>query len=162
VVPALNLNQFTVAWYEQARLPEKQEKACQSDNVILYALDDKKNTFEFVVSCRLKGDNWNSWNFAGKLDPAGSGKLRIKRIWPLTSPYLVLAIAPDGSWMVTGTPNHKSLWLLSKTPTIEAEVLSTMEARAQALGYSTSGLIHVKQRGEAMQQAVVASANARP
>lgn len=149
-VPKLNLNQFTSAWYEQARLPDKREKPCVSDNAVLYSLGDKKNTFQIVISCLVKNANWQSWNSNGKLDPSGSGRLKLKWIWPFTKPYWVIATAPDMQWIAVGTPNRKSLWLLSRTQTASPEVISEMRSRASAEGYDLAKLITVVQHSDVL------------
>lgn len=144
-IPKLNLDQFTVPWYEQARLPDKREKPCVSDTLVLYSLGDKKSTFQGVISCLIKNGNWQSWNQNGKLDPAGTGRLKTKGIWPFTHPYWVIAAGPDMKWMVVGTPNHKSLWLLSRERQAAADIAAEMRSRAAAQGYDVSKLITVIQ-----------------
>ena len=141
----LNLDQFTSPWYEQARLPDKREKPCVSGNAILYSLGDKKNSFQLVISCIIKNGNWEAWNQDGKLDPAGSGRLKLKWIWPFTRPYSVLATGGDMQWILVGTPNHKSLWLLSRDQQASPEVVAQMRTRAAAQGYDVSRLTAVVQ-----------------
>ena len=163
-VPKLNLDQFTAPWYEQARLQNKREKPCVSDNVVLYSLGDKKNTFQLVISCISKTANWESFNQDGKLDPAGTGRLKLKWIWPFTHPYLVLAAAPDMQWMLVGTPNHRSLWLLSRTQTVAPEMAAEMRSRAAAEGYNVSKLVPVVQHPDVLTSTEEAEQNtdARP
>lgn len=149
-VPKLEVDQLTSPWYEQARLQNKHEKVCLTDNVILYSLGDKKNTFQLVVSCLTKNAIGQSWNGNGKLDAAGSGRLKLKWIWPFTHPYWIVAAAPDMQWMVVGTPNHKSLWLVTRTQNPPPEAVSEMRARAAAEGYDVSKLIPVTQHQDVL------------
>lgn len=149
-VAKVDLDQFIVPWFEQARLKNKREKPCLTDNVVLYSLGDKKNSFQVVTSCLIKNANWQSWNQAGKLDPGGSGRLKLTWIWPFTHPYWVIAAGPDMQWMLVGTPNHKSLWLLSRERTASPEVVGEMRSRAAAQGYDVGKLIPVTQHAEVL------------
>jgi len=147
-VAKLDVDQFRSGWYEIARYPARREKTCVSDGRVLYSLGDKKNTFQMVTSCQIKNGNWDWWNKDGKLDGKGSGRLRVRwLIWPLTKAYWVVAAAPDYSWMLVGTPNHRSLWVLSKTPQLSEELFGQAKAQAAAQGFDTAKLVPIKQQG---------------
>lgn len=166
-VAKLDPDGFIVPWFEQARLQNKREKPCLTDNVVLYSLGDKKNTFQIVTSCLVKNANWQSWNQNGKLDPAGSGRLKLKWIWPFTHPYWVVATGPEMKWIVVGTPNHKSVWLLSRDRAAAPEVLAEMRSRAAAEGYDVGKLIPVTQHADVLSSTsddgvTTAQPNARP
>lgn len=147
-VPKLDLDHFVAPWYEIERSSIRKEKACLSDEVVLYALGDKKHTFQRVTSCRIKGDNSQFWNATGKLDQHGSGKLKIRTIWPFSSNYWVLATGSAYEWMLVGTPNHRSVWILSKTPTMPPEMLADAQSKAAAQGFNTAKLIKIEQHQE--------------
>jgi apolipoprotein D and lipocalin family protein len=145
-VAKLDLNQFIGTWYVIERLPIHREKLCLGDEMVLYALGDKHDTFQVVTSCALKGDNSNFWNEKGKLDPAGSGALKLRRFLILHSKYWVFANAPDYAWMVVGTPNHKSLWILSKATTLAPDALSAAAAQASTAGFDPAKLVKIPQQ----------------
>lgn len=149
-VARLDLAQFTTPWYEMARLPNRREKQCVGDDLVLYGLRDKKNTFQVVISCLVKGANWNYWDLPGKLDPAGSGRLKLVRLFIFHTNYWVVAADPSMAWLVVGTPNHKSLAILSKTPTLAPAVMDRIKAQADAQGFNTGKLIYVTRHGTAM------------
>ena len=144
-VPKLDLDRFVAPWYEVERSSIRREKACLSDEVVLYALGDKKNSFQRVTSCKIKGDNSQSWNATGKLDEHGSGRLRLRTIWPFSSGYQVVATGPEYEWMLVGTPNHRSVWILSKTPVLQPAMLADAQAKAAAEGFNTSKLVKIEQ-----------------
>ncbi|GAC1414456.1 MAG: lipocalin family protein [Acidobacteriaceae bacterium] len=150
-VPKLDLDRFVAPWYEIMRSPIHREKACLGDQVVLYALGDKKNSFQRVTSCRIKGDNSQSWNATGKLDEHGSGTLKIRTIWPFSSSYWVLATGPAYEWMLVGTPNHRTMWILSKTPVLPPEMLADAQAKAAAGGFNTSKLVKIEQHEDQHQ-----------
>jgi apolipoprotein D and lipocalin family protein len=144
-VAKLDLNQFIGTWYVIERLPIHREKLCIGDEMVLYALGDKRNSFQMVTSCALKDDNSNFWDDKGKLDPAGSGALKLSCFLFLHCKYWVLATAPDYTWMVVGTPNHKSIWILSKTTTLAPDALSAAVAQASAAGFDPTKLVKIPQ-----------------
>jgi apolipoprotein D and lipocalin family protein len=142
-VPKLDLTQYIGTWYEMARYPIKREKECTGDEMMLYALGDKPNSFQLVTSCSIKDDNSDSWNAKGKQNKAGDGQLNAGSIWPFTTKYWVLATGPAYEWALVGSPDRKSLWVLSRTGTIKPETLAEIEAKAASQGFDTSKLVKI-------------------
>jgi apolipoprotein D and lipocalin family protein len=144
-VPKLDAGKFIGTWYALARYPIKREKRCLSDDMVLYALGDKRDTFQVVTSCQIKDGNSDYWNDRGKLSKTGDGSLRLSRIWPFTARYWVLATGPAYEWALVGTPNHRSLWVLSKSTVVTPEALAAIEATAAAQGFNTAKLVRILQ-----------------
>ena len=144
-VAKLDASKFIGSWYVLARYPIKRQKRCLSDDMVLYALGDKRDTFQVVTSCQVKDGNSDYWNDRGKLSKSGDGSLKLSRIWPLTTQYWVLATGPEYEWALIGTPNHRSLWVLSKTAVLKPEVLAEVVAKAASEGYNTAKLVKISQ-----------------
>jgi apolipoprotein D and lipocalin family protein len=147
-VPKLDLDRYMGTWYEVARYPAKPENHCLSDAEVLYALGDKKNTFQVVISCTIKDNNSDFWNTKGKIDKAGDGELKMSHFVLFSKKYWVLAIGQDYEWVLVGSPNHKSLWVLSRTTTLKPEVLAEIEAKAVEEGFQASKLKNMPQHNE--------------
>ena len=146
-VPKLDLNQYMGTWYEIARLPTKAEKKCVSDVLVLYALGDKPNSFQMGTSCHLKNGASDVRDADGKrYKKSDDGRLKLTRLVLFSTKYWVLDLAPDGSWALVGSPNHKQLWILSRTAVLSPEVLTALEAKASAQGFKTGKLITVPQQ----------------
>ena len=107
-VPKLDLDKLTGTWYQIAKLPVKAEKKCLSDNTVLYALNDKRDSFQIGTFCTIKGGDHNNINDSGKMDKARDGKLEVRRLVIFSRKYWVLATDPDFNWALVGTPNHKN------------------------------------------------------
>ena len=138
-VPHLDMKQYVGQWYEVARYSDKSEKHCVGDAIVLYALGDKPGRFEVVTSCRMKDGVRDIHNKDGKAqDTSGGGALKLASLWPFWTKYWVLALDPGYQWALVGTPNHKNLWILSKTETLSPETLTDIEAKASAQGFNVA------------------------
>ncbi len=146
-VPALDLNRFFGTWFEIARLPNRAEKKCVGDAFQMYASAYKPAHFQVVDSCTLKDRSKDVRNINGKrASKTGDGKLKLGSFFPFTSKLWVLAMAPDDSWALVGSPNHKSLWVLARTATISPGVLAEAESKASSEGFKTARLVLVSQQ----------------
>ena len=144
-VPRLDLNRYMGTWYEVARLPDKTEKKCVRNVRILYALGDKKGTFQMGTSCELKDGTPDDYDATGKMDKQGDGRLKLNHLVLFSTPYWVLATGPAYEWALVGSPKHKTLWILSRTATLDPAVLAQLKEMATAQGFDLSKLITVSQ-----------------
>jgi len=144
-VARLDLNQYIGTWYVIERYPIKRQRTCIGNEMVLYSLNDKLNSLQFVTACALKDDNTTSWNASGRQNKYGDGRIRLSWIWPFTKKYWVLALDPDYKWALVGAPNRNSLWIVSRTATLAPDALSQMEAQATAKGFNTNKLVKIPQ-----------------
>ena len=144
-IPKINPTQIIGTYYIIARLPIKRQKACLANELVLYALGDKKRSIQIVTTCQVKQDNTDGWNSHGKFSENGDGRIKLGFIWPFTTQYWIIALAPDATWAIAGSPNHKSLWLLSGTPTLPDATVAQLKSTAAAQGYNTGNLIAIPQ-----------------
>ncbi len=141
-LPKLDLNRFTGTWYEVARLPSKSEKHCIGMPLALYALGDKPGHLQVVNSCPIKDGSTSIRNASGKVaNKTGDGKLKVSYTFPFSSPQWVLATGQDYEWALVGSPNHKNLWIFSRTATIRPDALAEARSKAAAQGFNTARLI---------------------
>jgi apolipoprotein D and lipocalin family protein len=148
-VPALDLKMLTGSWYEVARLPDKPQKNCTGAPILLIALGDKLNQLQFVDSCSSKSGYTDAHDYNSTLadlkkkgPKVVDGKLKIGSFWPFTSKLWVLSL--DDTSAIVGSPNHKKLWILSRSTSMDQGQLSNLEAKAASEGYATSKLIVAK------------------
>lgn len=131
-------------------MPNKAEKRCASNVVVLYAAGDKPNSFQMGTFCQRKNGSTEEWSSTGKQDKDGSGKLKLPRFVIFSTPYWVLDTDPEYRWALVGTPNHKRLWVLSKAAMMTPELLAEIEAKASAQGFDISKLVRVVQNAQAL------------
>lgn len=144
--PTVDPNRLIGTYYVIARYPIRREKACLSNEMVLYALGDKPRSIQLVTTCQAANDNFISWNAQGKFNPHGDGRIKLSALWPFTTRYWVLDLAPDYSWALVGYPNHKYLWILSRSTTLAPDVMTQLKATAAAQGFNPSKLIQIPQR----------------
>ena len=160
-IPVLDLNPLPGVWFEQAHLPAKSEKHCISSPTVVYALDDKPLRLQIVQTCKQKDTSTNISNAIARTAkkpkklkpgqvstaPPPDGKMKIPYFLPyfLATKYWILAEAPDYSWIIVGTPNHKTLQILSKTPTIPPQLFADLQSRAAAQGFAVARLVRLPQ-----------------
>ena len=68
-----------------------------------------------------------------------------RRLVLLSTPYWVLATGPAYEWALVGSPKHKTLWILSRTSTLDPAVLMQIKSTATAQGFDLTKLITVAQ-----------------
>ena len=142
-VPKLDLARYMGTWYELARLPNKTERKCVANVKVLYALGDKKGTFQMGTSCDLKDGTPDDYDGTGKMDKQGDGRLKLSRLVVFSTPYWVLATGPAYEWALVGSPKHKTLWILSRTSTLDPALLAQIKNTATTQGFDLSKLITV-------------------
>ncbi len=141
-VSQLDLDRFTGTWYVVAHLPEKRDKPCDRNSILMVALGDKPRSVQLLNACQTRRGYTEARNTDGKaVDKSGDGKLKFRTIWPFYRKDWVIAISPDYAWSMLGSPNHKNLFLLSRTSTLPPEVLTELKSKAIAEGFSLDKLV---------------------
>jgi apolipoprotein D and lipocalin family protein len=147
-LPLVDLNKFSGGWYEIARLPIKREKSCIANVVEVIALGDKPNTLQLVSSCEAKKGYSDVRNANIKAEKgSGGGKLKMTYTWPFSEKDWIIDLSPENEWVVLGTPNHKTLLILSRKSSMGPDVLAGIKQRAASEGFAVDKLIMTLQTG---------------
>ena len=77
------------------------------------------------------------------LDP-NTAYLKVSFFGPFYGAYIVAELDPDYRHVLISGPNHGYLWILARTPQLEATARDHLVARAKALGFATDELIWVE------------------
>jgi apolipoprotein D and lipocalin family protein len=64
----------------------------------------------------------------------------VQFFWPFKGKYWIIDLADDYSYAVVGHPNRKYLWILSRTPVMDATVYQQVLNRIAAKGFDLSML----------------------
>ena len=139
-VERVDLDRYLGEWYEIVRKPHSFEKG----------MSHVKATYTLLPDGRLDVRNEGMKNGKHKVahgkarttDTAGQLKVTFF-IFP--AEYNIMELAPDYSYSVVGGSNDGYLWILSRTPTMEPEVLEGIYERLEGRGYDLSDIVLVEQ-----------------
>jgi apolipoprotein D and lipocalin family protein len=60
--------------------------------------------------------------------------------------YWILALGPDYTWAVVGTPSREFLWILSRTPAMSAASYAQALEVARGNGFDAGRLVRTPQK----------------
>jgi apolipoprotein D and lipocalin family protein len=70
-----------------------------------------------------------------------NAEFKLQFIWPFKVDYWIIELAEDYSYVVVGHPEHKFLFIMSRKPILDPELLDGIVYRCKQKGYDTSKLI---------------------
>lgn len=145
-VPQVDLKRYEGKWYEIASYPNRFQKGCHCTTAT-YTLSDKGYV---IVENRCNRDS-----VTGKLSyikgkafvmkNSGNAKLKVRFFWPFKGDYWIIDLANDYSYAVVSDPSKKYLWILCRTPKMEAGKYSEIIARLKQMGFDL-GKLHITQQ----------------
>ncbi len=140
-VPSVDLNRYLGKWYEIARYPNRFEKNCASDVTAQYTLrPDGK--IEVLNSCRQADGKVKSSKGSAKIaDKQTNAKLKVTFFWPFYGNYWIIDLDPEYRYAVVSEPGRDYLWILSRTPQLEAAVYDSITDRLRKNGFDPGRLI---------------------
>ncbi|MDC3250257.1 lipocalin family protein [bacterium] len=145
-VQKFELDRYLGKWYEVARLDHSFERGLSRVSAE-YTLKDDGGV---KVLNRGFSAEENKWNEAeGKayfVDKADVGHLKVSFFGPFYGSYVVFELEQENyEYAFISGPNTDYLWLLSRTPVVEAEVIEKFKKMAKERGFAVKNLIFVDQ-----------------
>lgn len=143
-VKELNIERYLGTWYEIARYDHRFERNLVGVTATYSKRDDGKIK---VVNQGYKNSLDGELNQAvGKAKLTDEpGKLKVSFFWFFYADYFVMELDENYQWVLIGSSNEKYLWILSRTPKLEKDVLVHILEKAEQRGYNSSKLIWVEQ-----------------
>ncbi len=140
VVPRVDLSRYLGTWYEIASFPQRFQKGC-TDSKAVYSLR-KDGNIEVLNSCLRNGKVDTAKGKAWVVDSASNAKLKVSFFWPFRGDYWIIELGKDYEYAVVSAPSRKYLWILSRTPTMDAGVYTGIVDRLKDRGFDVSRLVH--------------------
>nr|WP_303649880.1 lipocalin family protein [Desulfobotulus pelophilus] len=145
-VTGFELNRYLGKWYEIARLDHSFEKGLTH----VTAEYDLRKDGGLRVRNRGFLASENRWKEAeGKAYFVGShseGYLKVSFFGPFYGSYVVFGLDHENyQYAFVSGPKTNYLWLLSRTPTVEPEILKEFITMSKKGGFDTEALIFVQQ-----------------
>ena len=143
-VESVDLTRYTGRWYEITKFPNSFQKQCGA-TIAEYSLraDGKigvKNT------CKTSKGQEVANAIASVADKRTNSKLKVSfvpffnRFGWFAGDYWILDLASDYSYVLVGSPNRKFLWILSRTPLLDANIIENLKMVAEREGFDVSRL----------------------
>lgn len=140
-VPHVDLARYAGTWFEIASVPQRFQEGCVATRAE-YALAGD-GVVRVVNRCRdrsFDGPERVVEGTARVTDPATNARLAVTFFWPFRGAYWIVDLDADYRWAVVGHPSRDYLWILSRTPTLDAAVYAGILERLRAQGYDTARL----------------------
>jgi apolipoprotein D and lipocalin family protein len=151
-VDKLDMSRYAGTWFEVARLPNKLQARCRFDVTATYRLK-ADGTVTVLNRCvdaneHVKVDVGHATPLDG--DPA---KLRLSYVpdwlswWPGTrSDHWVVMLDDDYRYAVVSDSTRSALWILSRSPALDAATYDGIVSRLRAQRYPVDQLVLTPQR----------------
>lgn len=139
-VERVDLDRYLGEWYEIVRKPHFFEKG----------MSHVKATYTLLPNGKIEVRNEGMKNGKPKVAKGKArttdvpGQLKVT-FFIFPAEYNIMELAPDYSYSVVGGSNDGYLWILSRTPTMEPEVLEGIYERLEGRGYDLSDIVLVEQ-----------------
>lgn len=156
-VGSVDLKRYQGRWYQIAYYPNTFQKQCVANTTADYRLlmtghvevtnrcaTANGSTSQVIGAARVKPPKFLGVPISKGTD---TSKLEVRfapsflawldAVW---APYWVIQLADDYRYAVVGEPNRKFLWILSRTPTLDAADRAAIEAKLGEQGYDVTRL----------------------
>ncbi len=140
-VEHVDLQRYLGTWYEIASFPQRFQRGCTATTATYAMRADGQ--IDVVNRCRkgsLDGPVKEAHGRARVVDPASNAKLEVSFFWPFWGDYWIIDLGADYDYAVVGHPSRDYLWILSRKPTMDAELYASIVRRLEAQGYETDRL----------------------
>ena len=132
-------------WYEIARLDQRFERGLSRVTADYSMRPDgglKVLNRGYDAEKKVYKESEGKAYFVGATDTA---YLKVSFFGPFYGSYIVFDLDPAYRTSMVGGPDLSYLWILSRTPTIDAATRARLLEKAKGLGYATEQLIFVDQ-----------------
>ena len=147
-VPHVELDRYLGTWHEIATIPQRFQKGCVGVTAEYSLRPD--GDVQVVNTCHEGTLDGNVKRVVGKawvVDKKTGAKLKVRFFWPFSGAYWIIGLAPDYTWAVVGHPNRKYLWILCRSPQMDAALYEELLALVAAKGYDLTKIEKTLQPG---------------
>lgn len=145
-VSNVNVARYLGRWYEIARYENSFQKNCFGTTAEYSPRED--GDIRVINRCHkgsLSGELNEAEGRAWVVDPVSRAKLKVRFFWPFSGDYWIIDLGKDYEYAVVGEPDRKYLWILSRTPRLDAETYNGILQRLGDQGYDASKLLMTEQ-----------------
>jgi apolipoprotein D and lipocalin family protein len=148
---SVDLSRYAGTWYEIARLPMWFQRHCV-DSKAIYTTRPNGTIGVHNECVTDTGGTDQADGMATVVDPATNARLQVTfdnwfaRLFGSSREgnYWVIDLDPDYRTSMVGTPDHRYLWILSRSPHLDEPTYQRLVERARQLGFAVSDLIRAQ------------------
>ena len=152
VAGEVDYTRYAGRWYEIARLPNRFEDDCVGNITATYSLR-ADGRLDVTNRCLQAGKKVNvATGVARRVKDAPPSVLEVRfapawlSILPMVwGDYRIMVLAPDYTHALIGSSDRKYLWVLARTPKLEAGTLRSLLDVAKSQGFDVSKIIEPPQ-----------------
>ena len=141
VVSYVDKERYLGKWYEIARYPHLFEEGCFNSTAFYEKLNDDQ--IKVTNRCRMNGSQGElneAIGIAKIVDEKSNSKLKVQFIWPFWGDYWIIDLDKEYQYAIVSEPNRQYLWILSRFPTIDSQLLKTLKEKIRNQGFNLSYL----------------------
>ena len=146
-VKDFKLNNYLGQWYEIARLDHSFERGL-SQVTAKYSL--RKDGGVSVLNRGYSAETQEWKEAEGKayfVNHPDEGYLKVSFFGPFYGSYVVFELEKENyEYAFVSGPNNDYLWLLSRSPSVSADIIERFEQLAEENGFDVESLIYVEQK----------------
>ena len=146
-VAEVDLAKYSGTWYEISRIPSWFERDCAGSTSHYSLRDDGKlDVRNHCFVGTLDGPEREVHGLAWMPDPEQPAKLKVRIFpWPWAGDYWIVQLGPKYKYAVVSNIDRTRLWILSRTPSMEAHLYQEIIARLELAGFNTERLVDTLQ-----------------
>jgi apolipoprotein D and lipocalin family protein len=146
-IASLDVPRYMGTWYEIAKFPNKFQRKCARHTRAQY-LAQGDGTVQVLNRCLTEnGEEINALGLARQIGPNTSPKLKVRfapawlswlpQVW---GDYWVIDLDDDYQLAAVSEPSREYLWVLSRTPSVNANAYNALLKRLSAQGFDIGKL----------------------
>jgi apolipoprotein D and lipocalin family protein len=146
-IASLDVPRYMGTWYEIAKYPNIFQRRCARNTRAQYS-PQADGTLQVLNRCVTdSGEEIHALGLAKQIGPATSPKLKVRfapawlswlpQVW---GDYWVIDLDDDYQLAAVSEPSREYLWVLSRTPKVDANTYNALLKRLSAQGFDLSKL----------------------
>lgn len=137
----MDIESYLGKWYEIALYPNWFEKGCYRSTALYEKLEDGR--IKVTNQCRMHGPEGElneAIGIATIFDKKTNAKLKVQFFWPFKGNYWIIDLEKDYRHAIVSEPNRQYLWILSRSPDMDAQTLEYLKEKIRKSGFDLNYL----------------------